>query len=416
VRFIQRNKSYVITVTVEFTILILSFLVYRLASENMTDFGFSEYTLSRRTVSLIQPLLMLGLGVGVPRYVSLYPKRKSILMTAIVLLFSGAAVLAAILLLNPNYFAHLFFGKAEYSAYIFPLFLLILGYCFHALLFGFLRGKHSVYLPNLIQFINIGILPIAVILFTSDVKLILYINGAVLILNSLILSIYLKFKNNIKLRLQLFLDDAKTLLKYGLPRVLGDFSLLLLITTPTYLVLYIQDDILISGDVAYSITLLNLVGAAFGPLGLVLLPEIANFLNKKNFKEIEKRFLNFILISMGMTLVGYLIYLKFSEEILKLLLGADYRSSINDLSLILLKGSFGYALYIVLRSFLDAIQVRATNAINLLVSLAFYAVLVAITYYLNGSVEDYLNVFVISVSFLGIITFVQAYRAVKGLK
>jgi O-antigen/teichoic acid export membrane protein len=283
-------------------------------------------------------------------------------------------------------------------------------------LFGFLRGKHSVYLPNLIQFINIGILPIAVILFTSDVKLILYINGAVLILNSLILSIYLKFKNNIKLRLQLFLDDAKTLLKYGLPRVLGDFSLLLLITTPTYLVLYIQDDILISGDVAYSITLLNLVGAAFGPLGLVLLPEIANFLNKKNFKEIEKRFLNFILISMGMTLVGYLIYLKFSEEILKLLLGADYRSSINDLSLILLKGSFGYALYIVLRSFLDAIQVRATNAINLLVSLAFYAVLVAITYYLNGSVEDYLNVFVISVSFLGIITFVQAYRAVKGLK
>ena len=358
---IQRNKSYLVTIFFELSILVLSFLVYRLASETMTEFGFSEYTLSRRTVSLLQPLLMMGLGVAVPRYISYYPKRESILVTSILLLLFAAIFIFSILLINQNFFAKVFFGDTVYSDYLFPLFLLLLGYCLHALVFGFLRGKHSVYMPNIIQFINIGLLPIAVILFFSTVKEILFVNGSILIFNSLSLALFYKLKNKISLNKKTFYSDSITLLKYGLPRILGDFSLLFLITMPTYLILYIQKDMLVSGDVAYSLTLLNLVGAAFGPLGLILVPEISNYMNKQEYAEIKKRFYNFMFIALGITLIGFVTYWTLSETILKLLLGEDYRENINTVSRLILKASFGYALYIVLRNFLDAIRVKALN-------------------------------------------------------
>lgn len=358
---------------------------------------------------------MIGLGVAVPRFVSLYPERHSNLSSALVLIFFSFLVFGAIIIVNKVYFAQLFFGGEQYSKYIIPLFLLLAGYCFHALLFGFLRGKHFVYFPNIIQLINIGLLPILIILNISNILTILYLNGSILLFNSLVLSLFLLSKYGSAFQSKKFLADVKTLLNYGLPRVLGDFSLLLLITLPSYLVLYIQNDILLSGDVAYSLTLLNLVGAAFGPLGLVLLPEIADFMNKKQYTYIKKRFVAFCAVGLSLTLIGYLIYFFFSESILKLLLGNDYRESVNYLSLIVLKASFGYALYIILRSFLDAIKVKAVNSFNLIFSLCLYALLLVLVYIQQGSIESYLNAFVISITFLGLVTLVQTYRLVKSL-
>jgi len=72
--FFAKYKNYVITFGTEIFILILSFVIFRIANERMSDISFSEYTLSRRNISFLQPLLMIGLGVAVPRYVSIYLK------------------------------------------------------------------------------------------------------------------------------------------------------------------------------------------------------------------------------------------------------------------------------------------------------------------------------------------------------
>ena len=413
--FTSKYRNYIITFGVEFIVLILGFLVYRIASENMSELGFSEYTLSRRSIAFLQPLLMIGLGVAVPRYVSIYTLRNTILSSSMILLLAASIILSIAMLFNQEYFAILFFGDTKYIVYIFPLILLLIANCFHAILYGFLRGKRHIYSSNIIQLINKAILPLLVVIYTSNIYELLYINSIILIVNCIIITLIIIRYNPISLKIKKFIVDSRVLLKYGLPRVLGDFSLLALLTAPTYLILYFQNNILISGDVAYSITLLNLIGAAFGPLGLVLLPEIAHFMQFKQHHLIQKRFYAFIVLSMILTVFGYVIYYLFSEQILSLLLGEEYRKSIEDLSITILLGSFGYTMYIVLRSFLDAIKVKATNAFNLIISLFIYIVLTYFNHTYDASVNEYLYSFVISINVLGVLTFIQTYRAIKKL-
>ena len=63
----MKNK-YVITFATEFVVLISSLLVYKLAAIVLGNTGFSEYALSRRILSFIQPAVLMGLTVGIPRY------------------------------------------------------------------------------------------------------------------------------------------------------------------------------------------------------------------------------------------------------------------------------------------------------------------------------------------------------------
>jgi O-antigen/teichoic acid export membrane protein len=414
--FISKYKHYLITFGIEFLILLLGFIIFRVANERMSEIGFSEYTLSRRNISFLQPLLMIGLGVAVPRYVSIHPERNSFLPASLFLMGLISCFFLLVLSLGAPFFAYLFFGNFQYSSFIFPMTILLIGYGFHGILYGFLRGKKEIYFSNIMQLINIGILPVLVVFLTHNVLQLLYFNGFMLILNLLIFTSYIFYKRAIEINVEACKADAIVLLKYGLPRVLGDFALLALLTIPTYLVLNFQKDMLRGGDIAYSITLFNLVGAAFGPLSLVLLPEIASFLVEKRIDLIRKRFNVFLFVSLFLTLIGYLTFYFFHDFVLNLLLGKKHRKELFEVANIILLGSFGYVLYIVLRSFLDAIHVKAKNATNLLISLGVYCLLILIGFFLNVEMQYYLYFFVISVTLLGILTWVKTYTTLKEMK
>ena len=414
--FFSKYKNYIITFGTEILILFLSFVIFRVANERMTDIAFSEYTLSRRNISFLQPLLMIGLGVAVPRYVSIHPKRDSFLPASLILMTIVSLLFLLVLTLGSGLFSNLFFGDGTYQNYILPLCILLIGYGYHAILYGYLRGKKEVYFSNLIQLVNIGFLPISVLLYTQNVQQLLLLNGVFLLISCLIFGLYVFIKRQIQLDIQSCWEDAKLMLNFGLPRILGDFALLAILTFPTYIVLSLQKNVLTGGDVAYSITLLNLVGAAFGPLSLVLLPEIGGFLAEKRIDLIKKRFYIFVLSGIILTLIGYLTFYFFHEFILKLLLGKDHRNEIFDIAQIVLLGSFGYVLYIILRSFLDAIHVKAKNATNLMIALTVYIAMAGYGYSMHVKSITYIYYFVISLNTLGLLTFIKTYNTIKNLK
>ena len=414
--FFSKYKNYIITFGTEIFILFLSFVIFRVANERMTDIAFSEYTLSRRNISFLQPLLMIGLGVAVPRYVSIHPKRDSFLPASLILMTIVSLLFLLVLTLGSGLFSNLFFGDGTYQNYILPLCILLIGYGYHAILYGYLRGKKEVYFSNLIQLVNIGFLPISVLLYTQNVQQLLLLNGVFLLISCLIFGLYVFIKWQIQLDFQSCWEDAKLMLNFGLPRILGDFALLAILTFPTYIVLSLQKNVLTGGDVAYSITLLNLVGAAFGPLSLVLLPEIGGFLAEKRIDLIKKRFYVFVLSGIILTLIGYLTFYFFHEFILNLLLGKDHRNEIFEIAQIVLLGSFGYVLYIILRSFLDAIHVKAKNATNLLIALTVYIAMAGYGYSMHVKSITYIYYFVISLNTLGLLTFIKTYNTIKNLK
>lgn len=412
----SQYKNYIVTFGIEFLILLLGFVVFRIANETMTDIGFSEYTLSRRNISFLQPLLMVGLGVAVPRFVSIYPNRITFLPSSLVLMGIISCVFLLISLSANHTLAHIFFGNSSYASYILPIVLQLSGYGFHGIVYGFLRGKKEIYYSNFIQLLNIGVIPVIVLLNTRDVKSLLYWNSILVYIIFFAFTAFIFKKHKIYLNKVAFKEDAIILLKYGIPRVLGDFALLALLTFPTYIVLNVQKDLILAGDVAYSITLFNLVGAVFGPLCLVLLPEIAGFMSEKRTDLIQKRFNVFVVGSLLLTFLGYLFFFMFHEFILTILLGKNHRKELFEIASIVLIGSFGYVLYIVLRSFLDAIHVKAKNAVNLLISLGVYVILIVCGYFNAVSITTYLYFFAISVTLLGVLTWIKTYITLKEMR
>lgn len=410
----QRYKHYIVTFGVELTILFLGFLVYRLANNFFSEVGFSEYTLSRRTISFIQPVLMMGLGVAIPRFSSLNVENRTYFPSGLTLILFFSFVLAAILNIGGETFAKLFFGAKHYVSLMLPLSLLLGGYGVHAVTYGFLRGNHNVYFANLIQLINVGIIPVAVFFLAEDVVGLIYWNSLLLLFTCAVASVIVLRKYAVKWTFKQFKTDAFLMLHYGLPRVPGDFALLALLTLPTYISLQLNNNIVAAGQIAYAITLLNMAGAAFGPISLVLLPEIAGFMSQERMDLVQKRFRAVVIISLVLTALGYLVFFLFTDFILKILLGNNITGGLPGICLLMLLSVFGYSLFIVLRSFLDAIKIMAVNALNLIIALAVYIFSVSITYYLKLDAIYYLLSFVVSVSFLGILTFIRTWHTLKN--
>ncbi|WP_343634419.1 hypothetical protein [Fluviicola sp.] len=412
---IPGNTNYIVTFGTEFLILFLGFMVFRLANANLEDTGFSEYTLIRRSISFLQPLLMIGLGVAIPRYVSLEPGRSSLLPSGLIWMFLSILLICTGLWIGKSYVSRLFFGSENYTHYILPIAVMLSLYGLHAIIYGFLRGMFKVFQANFVQLINVGLIPAFSVYFTDNVNDLLFWN-IVLLTGSLVIFIaYHMIRMKIRFTKEQFIADSKLLLVYGLPRVLGDFALLGLLTLPTFLILNIEKNVLVGGDVAYSLTLLNLAGAAFGPLGLILLPEIVSAMRTQNLKLIRRRFFVSTALCLGLTLLGVAVFYLFSETILWILLGKDYRPSIIPVSKIVLLSAFGYCLYIVLRSFLDAMKVKASNAINLLICLGVYGILIGIGKYMGLDFTYYLFSFAGVMTLLGLITFIETYQSIKKL-
>lgn len=414
--FIKRHKNYVVTFGTEFLVLLLGVMIFRIASEQLTELGFSEYNVFRRTISFIQPLLMIGLGVAIPRYVSIDPSRVSLFLSGIIWVTISGLILFLVLFVGKDFFGEFFFGKSSYFNYIPPIAFLLMMYGLNSIIYGYLRGLHNVFFANSVQLLNIGLLPIIALVFTESVVSLIYLNALLLFLSCVGFGAAILKKHKVKFDLNEFKVDSKVLLNYGLPRVIGDFSLLCILTLPMYIVLKNESDILIAGDVAYSLTLVNLVGAAFAPISLVLLPEIAQFYVQKRFDLIRQRFGVFVLISLSFTAIGYFIFYFFTDFLLSILLGDTYRTGIADVARVVLLGSFGYGLYIVLRSFLDALKVRATNAINLMIVLSLYLILIFIGFKMKLETLYYLYSFVAVLSLLGIFTFIQTYQTLKKMQ
>jgi O-antigen/teichoic acid export membrane protein len=64
-------REYGGTFATEFTVLACQLLTYKLAAHFLGTTGFAEYAVARRTISILYPIVLLGFGVGLPRYVAI---------------------------------------------------------------------------------------------------------------------------------------------------------------------------------------------------------------------------------------------------------------------------------------------------------------------------------------------------------
>jgi O-antigen/teichoic acid export membrane protein len=366
------KKDYILTFITELTILGSGLLVYRLAADILGKEGFSEYALVRRTISFLLPGLILGMGVAIPRYIGYsyfnFKKANTYFIAGFIILFSIILIFSLLINLFQKNFAFLFFGDSKYYYLVFPINIMLIGLIFHSLCYGYFRGNLSMIKANFLQLINMGIVPFLVFFLKDNLKEIILLNGLIIILVSFIfLTMILK---NITFERNEIYTNLKELIAYGIQRVPGDFGLSGLFSLPSTITAHISG-ITVAGYVAFGISLLNMIGAVFAPLGLILLPKTTQLVVNKDFESLKYYISKILKVTCIITVLVVFFFEIIANEIITLYLG-NPPSDLVIITRIIVIASLGYTTYISMRSVIDAYYVKAINTKNILFSLLFF--------------------------------------------
>jgi O-antigen/teichoic acid export membrane protein len=362
-----------ITFLTEIFVLTGFFVTYRLIAGHFGAEGVGEYSLVKRAISLFQPLLFLGLGMGLSRYLAAARGNKE--RAAYLQAGAGAILFFSLVFLFfvnsfRQSFALLVFGSTDYERLVGPFSMLLAGFVLHGFVYAYFRGFLKVKVFNVLQAINLVLVPIAVITIFhgKNIETIIYFTGVWVFFVGLIFLLFF-LKDMIK-PVSGVRKSFKELMLYGLPRFGGDLILAGFFSLGPIFAAHVIS-IKEVGYLSISQSLLSSACAFLAPLGLVLLPRVSNLMAKGREDLIKKN-----ISLLGEAVIQCSIYLCvqlicFSDIIIKYWLGADFIEAVPVLQIMFFSLAF-YNFYIAFRSILDAVKTTPINTINLGISLVLF--------------------------------------------
>jgi len=368
-------KDISLTFITEAAVLIAFFFIYRLIAKNFGSEGVGEYSLIKRVIGFLQPLLLLGLGVGIPRYIAMSRNKEErsgyIKAGGLTIGFLTLIFLIFINLFKES-FVKIFFGTTNYSNLVLPFSLFLAGAVFHTLVYSYFRGRLLVKTFNFLQITNLALVPLIILIFFRNItieKLITLI-GVTTFLIAFLFS--LSFAKEIFVHSQKWQTNKalNELMKYGLPRFPGDFALAGLLSFGSIFAAHFAS-IKEVGYLSVSQSLLSGIGAMVVPLGLILLPKVSNLIADGRHGEIKKNLDYLIGVTIQLSIFICFQLIIFADVIIKYWLGLEFIDAVPIMRIIFLS-IFFYTFYMAIRSVLDASKVKPINTINVFISLGVF--------------------------------------------
>ncbi len=367
-------KNVLLTFTTQVIVLAAFIYIYRFIGKNFGPEGVGEYSLVKRVTALLSPLLLLGLGMGIPRYIAMSRDKEQ--RSAYMKVGFVAAILTFVFLISMNLFkqrfAEIFFNNIGYASLVLPLSFLLAGFVLHSLVYSYFRGRLLVKTFNFLQVINLALVPLIILILFKNItmdKLITLI-GITTFVISLIFSLFFAKEFFIRVGRSQFKNSWKELLRYSLPRIPSSFALSGLFSLGPILAAHFVS-IEEVGYLSVSQRLLSIAGTAIAPLGLILLPKISSMIIQKRDEEIKENLNYLIGASIQLSIFASFQLVIFADTIIEYWLGSEFLGAIPVMR-IASCSIFFYLLYRTVGSILDASKTRPINTINLFISLALF--------------------------------------------
>jgi len=391
-----------------------SYLIrFRLIALRFGSHGFAEYALTRRSYSLLAPIAVLGADFAIARSVAYARGRGegdlgSFALSALIVMFGGVVLSGTLLVIFSNFFSSVPNPTpvTAYTAWIKVLPWLLLGGGVHTVTFNYLRGLSRFFRANTLLLLNFGLAPIASIYVGDGVDKALAGMSVFWVVVSLAFLLSLGFTRQNRPRY------LRTVLRYGVPRAPGDVLNLGLFALPSILIAH-QADITAAGLVAFATASLGVIGSALSPLSMVLLPTAAGMIAAGRVSELRRDVIKISLAAVSIVIAATVVVLVGASEVIGFFLGPGLRSGANVLRLMILAAP-AYAIYVSLKSVIDARHVRAINTRNMVVVIVVFALA---TLGLNpplGGVLSSLVAFDLALYVLAALTVWEAHRALTS--
>lgn len=357
------GSDHVHTYAAEGAVLVATLVVYRLAAHLGSE-GLDGYILARRTLSLAQPVLLLGLAVGLPRMVALTQDaaiRRAYLLAALRITSVLSVTGMVLALLFPAPVAGLLLGSAREGPLVAPLALMALGLCLLTVAYSYIRGTHRTLRANILQTVGTAAMPLLAFAIGRELTDVLLFTG----IGWCLVAILFLLPEVLSGPVVLARIERGALLRYGLPRIPGDLAYAALFTLPVLWAAH-QEGLAASGRIGLGVTLLNVIGAAFAPISILLLPQAAHAISTGDHFALARR----IAILERYTLLFSFAALLLVQAALPWLLDhylahVDTTPYLPACRLIFLAAP-ALAYFVALRSVLDAYHTSPRNAVNIL--------------------------------------------------
>lgn len=375
-------------------------LAFRLAAATGKH-DLDLYVIARRTVAFLFPVVLMGAMVGLTRYVAMSPSpavARRYLLGALSWVLPLGALLCLLCVLFARPLAWSLFDDPRSEVLVPPIGVMTAGIALHGVAYGYLRGRGSIVLANLLQLVVLAIGPcLAFVLFEDMVAALWFtaVSWALAPLLCVLPDLLAGSAGPIG-------RERGELLRYGLPRVPGDVALGALLTIPGYVALRTHG-LGLSGEVGFGATLLNIAAAVFSPVALLLLPSAATQLVRGDHLGLAQRVSRMSGIILAASVALTLGFELLAAPVLRIYLG-EAGDSYVPMARIVFIGALPFAYFNGMRSLLDAYFRTPRNGINL--SKSFLVLLVGSVFHLLVPTPWYTMgvVLVVALIYLGLVT------------
>jgi len=409
-------KDISLTFITEAIVLIAFFFIYRLMAKNFGPEGVGEYSLVKRVIGFLQPVLLLGLGIGIPRYIAMsrskeersgYIKAGGLTVGFLTLIF-----LIFINLFKES-FAKIFFGTAEYVNLVLPLSFFLAGLILTTFVYSYFRGRLFVKTFNILQIINLALVPIGILIIFKNItiEMLVTLIGAATFIVAFIFSLFLIKELFIHTEKRRFKNSLKELFHYSFPRFIASIVYAGLISLAPIFAAHFAS-IQEVGYLSVSQSLLGATGVAVAPLGLILLPKVSNLISQKREEEIKENLNYLIGATVQLSIFIFFQLIIFTDVIIKYWLGSEFIDAIPIMRIIfcsIIFSLFGGAV----GSILEASKVKPINLINLSIAFGVFLIISGILLF---SVKIFSSIISLSIAFtsglvcLGILSYVSVRK------
>ncbi|WP_320045066.1 lipopolysaccharide biosynthesis protein [uncultured Desulfobacter sp.] len=378
-------KNILSTTTISLCVTASLIMTTKVLAAGLGPEGFGVYSLSRRFIANASPLVLLSMGVSLRRYVamsSVQYTRSSYLLSAVGCVSILIVFFSVVGWAGDEFFCRTIFHDVAYINTLYACIFYIGCYCFWGVTSAFLFGMQRVGIVNFFQLLIGAVFPLVVAYSLADSQpssvILICIGAGHLICLFVLVPALLKVRFS---SLKSVILSLTELTKYGLPRVPGDFLFAGLFSLGPFLAAYFGG-IKQAGFFVIAQYIFRVMEAGVSAFGQVALPKIAQLVAQKKYvflkQQIEQLIIMIFQIGLFIT-----IHLSFwVDEIVLIWLGEEYMASISIIQ-ILIFALGPYLAYILLRSVIDGVEVRAVNTMNLFISLLL-AIVTSLTLYYCG--------------------------------
>ena len=336
--------------------------------------SLGEYLLLRRIVSALIPLALFGIAIGIPRNMGI-AKDDPVIQTQIVMgglqLFAWFGV--PVIIVSGLFFIlfpSLLGSTADTENTVIPLIVLAGALALHQIAFAYFRGQSRLGWANLLQVVNIGLIPLTIVLFSTRGtvgELVLWhgILAGVIVIGVLLrpLILGLTLQKSISSMRQIRLK----LLNYSLRRVGAVIGMVILLTLgPILMANFASKEELAYFSVGVQIN--RMFFSLFGPIGIVFLPKFAYEVSKGMTEGVNRGLSMIFQASTAIGLFAMVHLFYFAKPILENWLGEAAPDGVLIFRFFALSIPF-YLLFENARNPIDAYSKKGYNSRNLLISL-----------------------------------------------